>query len=332
MSDKTGIEKAALLLLTLGPDRAAEILKLMSPTQVQTVGMTMASLDDVKSEEVDEVLEEFIETIKNQTSLGVDSDDYIRDMLIDALGEDKAGHVIDRIMIGRNSKGLEQLKWMEPRAISELIRFEHPQIIAVLLSLLDADLAAEVLTFIPANMHADILMRIATVEGVQPSALKELDAIMERQLSGSQNVQSSNVGGIDRVANILNFIEGSVANEIMEKIEETDAELNQQIQDKLFVFADLVGLDDRGTQALMREISTDQLMLALRGAEDSLKEKIFNNMSKRAADMLRDDLEAAPPVKVSEVEMAQKEILVVAKRLADSGEISLGGGGGDDLI
>lgn len=292
----------------------------------------MQDLGNISNEMVDGVLEEFIVTIKDKTALGVDSDAYIRDMLTNALGADKAGSIIDRILLGRDSKGIDQLKWMDARAIADLVRFEHPQIVAIILSLLDADQAGAVLGLLPENMRSDSLMRIATLEGVQPAALRELDEMMEKQLTGGENAQASAIGGIDTAANILNFIDGAVSEAMMEEISENDAELSQKIQDKMFVFSDLIEVDDRGIQALLREVSTDQLLLALRGVDDGLKEKIFGNMSKRAAEMLRDDLEAAPPTKLSEVEQAQKDILSIARKLADAGEIALGSGGGDDLI
>ncbi|BCG64096.1 MAG: flagellar motor switch protein FliG [Methyloprofundus sp.] len=325
-------QKASLLLLTLGQDRAASVLKNMGPKEVHLIGTTMAGLANITNEMVDEVLEEFIVTIKSQTALGVDSDAYIRDMLTNALGADKAGSVIDRILLGRDSKGIDQLKWMDARAIADLVRLEHPQIVAIILSLLDPDQSAEVLSLLPENMRSDLLMRIATLEGVQPAALRELDEIMEKQLTGGDNTQASAIGGIDTAANILNFIDGAISEVMMEEVGENNAELSQKIQDKMFVFADLIEVDDRGIQTLMREISTDQLLLALRGVEDGLKEKIFGNMSKRAAEMLRDDLEAAPPTKLSEVEQSQKDILSIARKLADSGEIALGSGGGDELV
>ncbi len=325
-------DQAALLLLAVGQDRAASVLKHMGPKEVQIVGMTMANLGPISSEMVDTVLEDFITQIKDETGLGMDSDNYIRSMLTEALGADKAGSIIDRILLGGNSKGIEQLKWMDIRSIADLLRLEHPQIVATILCLLDSDQSAEVLALLPENMRSDLLMRIATMDSVQPSAIKELDDMMEKQLTGSDSVKSSNIGGIDAAANILNFMEGSISEEMMETVNENNAELGQQIQDKMFVFADLINVDDRGIQTLLREVSTDQLLLALRGVEDGLKEKIFGNMSKRAAEMLRDDLEAAPPTKLSEVEQAQKDILSIAKKLADSGEIMLGSGGGDELV
>lgn len=328
----TQTEKASLLLLAMGQEQAASVLKNLGPKEVQIIGATMASLTNISGESMDSVLEEFILTIKMQTGVGVDSDDYIRNMLTSALGEEKAGGLIDRILLGKNSKGIEQLKWMDARAVADLIRLEHPQIITIILSLLDADQSAEVLSLLPENQRSDILMRIATLEGVQPAALKELDSIMEKQLTGSDNVQASAIGGIDAAANILNFLEGSISETVMTEVGEIDTELGDKIQEKMFVFADLIEVDDRGIQVILREVSTDQLLLALRGVDDALKEKVFSNMSSRAAEMLRDDLEAAPPTKLSDVEQAQKDILTVARKLADSGEIMLGGGGGDELV
>lgn len=325
-------EKAALLLLAVGQDRAASVLKNMGPKEVQIVGSSMASLGSISSEMVDLVLEDFIVQVKGETGLGFDSDSYIRNMLIDALGADKADSIIDRILLGGNSKGIEQLKWMDTRSIADLVRVEHPQIVATIMSLLDSDISADVLALLPEIMRSDIIMRIAKMETVQPAAIKELDDMMEKQLTGSDSVKASSVGGIDAAANILNFMEGNLSEELMTSIGETDSDLSQQIQDKMFVFADLISVDDRGIQTLLREVSTDQLLLALRGVDEGLKEKIFGNMSKRAAEMLRDDLEAAPPAKLSEVELAQKDILGIAKKLADTGEIMLGSGGGDELV
>lgn len=329
--DLTYAQRAALLLLAVGQDRASAVLKHMGPKEVQLIGSTMAGLGPISPEMVDGVLEEFITTVKNETGLGINSDEFIRNMLTGALGADKAGNIIDRILLGANSKGIEQLKWMDTRSIADLIRLEHPQIVAIILSLLDSDQAADVLSLLPENMRSDLLMRIATMEGIQPAALKELDEIMEKQLTGSDGMKSSSVGGVDTVANILNFMDGSVSEAIMEDINDNNAVLGQEIMDKMFIFEDLATVDDRGIQTLLREISTDRLLLALRGVDDNLKAKIFGNMSRRAAEMLKDDLEAAPPARLSEVESAQKEILGIAKKLADAGEIMLGGSS-DELV
>ncbi len=327
-----GTERAAILLMSLGEQDAAQVLRQLGPKEVQKVGTAMANLTNVSKDEVGVVLHDFVELVENQTALGVGSDDYIRTVLIDALGEDKAGSMIDRILMGRNSKGLEALKWMDPRSVAEVIRQEHPQIIAIVLSYLDSDHAADVLSMLPERARPDVIMRIASLDGIQPSALLELDEIMEKQFSTNTNVKSSSVGGTKAAADILNFLDSSVESEVMDNIKEVDSELSQVIEDHMFVFDNLGGVDDRSIQTLLREVSSDSLLLALKGADDELKELFFKNMSKRASEMLRDDMEARGPVRLSEVEAAQKEILGIARRLADSGDIMLSGGGGEEFV
>ncbi|MET0105204.1 MAG: flagellar motor switch protein FliG [Sedimenticola sp.] len=325
-----GVDRAAILLLALGEKDAASLLSHMGPKEVQELGAAMTGLSNVSTDQMEGVMRSFVKTLKTQTSLGMDSDKYIRNVLTQALGSDKASGVIDRILLGRAGKGLDQLKWMDPRAIAEMIRLEHPQIISIVLSFLDPDQAAEVLGELPQRARSDILMRIATLEGIQPNALQELDQILEKQFSGASNVKSSSMGGVKTAANILNLLDSS--EEVLEEITNADEELSQELQDNMFVFDNLIDVDDRGIQTLLREVASEQLLLALRGADEMLKEKIFKNMSKRAAEMLRDDMEAAAPVKISDVEMAQKEILTVARRLADAGEIMLGGAGGEEFV
>ena len=332
LADIKGVDRAAILLLALGEKDAATILSHMGPKEVQELGLAMATMNQVSTVQMESVMRSFVDTLRNQTSLGLDSDEYIRNVLNQALGADKAGGVIDRILLGRNSKGLEQLKWMDPRSIAELIRLEHPQVIAIVLSFLEPDQAAQVLSAFPDRVRADIVMRIATLDGIQPAALQELDEILDKQFSGASNVKSSSLGGVKTAANILNLVDGAVESGVMEQVSAADADLAQEIQDNMFVFENLIDVDDRGIQTLLREVASDQLLLAMRGADDALKEKIFKNMSKRAAEMLRDDLEAAAPARLSDVEGAQKEILTVTRRLADAGEINLGGAGGEEYV
>jgi flagellar motor switch protein FliG len=319
-------------MLGLGEQHAAEILRHMGPKEVQEIGLAMAGLSNITNSQMELVMQKFVGTIGEQTSLGMGSDQYIRNMLTSALGAEKAGGVINRILLGRNSKGLEQLKWMDARAIAELIRVEHPQIIAIVMSFLDPDQAAGVLAEFPEKMRADVIMRVASLDGIQPAALQELDEILEKQFSGGANVQSSALGGVKKAADILNFVDGAIESKVIEQISESDDELSQQIQDNMFVFENLIDIDDRGMQTLLREVSSDQLLLAMRGAPEPLRDKIFKNMSSRAAEMLKDDLEAAAPVKLSDVEASQKEILTVARRLSEAGEINLGGGAGEAFI
>jgi flagellar motor switch protein FliG len=328
----SGLERSALLMLGLGEQHAAEILRHMGPKEVQEIGLAMAGLSNITNSQMELVMQKFVGTIGEQTSLGMGSDQYIRNMLTSALGAEKAGGVINRILLGRNSKGLEQLKWMDARAIAELIRVEHPQIIAIVMSILDPDQAAGVLAEFPEKMRTDVIMRVASLDGIQPAALQELDEILEKQFSGGANVQSSALGGVKKAADILNFVDGAIESKVIEQISESDDELSQQIQDNMFVFENLIDIDDRGMQTLLREVSSDQLLLAMRGAPEPLRDKIFKNMSSRAAEMLKDDLEAAAPVKLSDVEASQKEILTVARRLSEAGEINLGGGAGEAFI
>ena len=330
--EHSGLEKAAILLRSLGDQEAAEVLKLMNPKEVQKIGEAMAIIGNVNKETLGQVLDDFHEDVSELTELGVGNEDYLRNVLVSALGEDKAGNIIDRILMGHNAKGLETLKWMEPRAIAEIIRLEHPQIISIILSYLEPDQAAAVLQSLPENMRTDVLLRIATLDGIQPSALYELDDMLEKQFSGNtDSIKSSGVGGVKTAANLLNFMDSAMEAELMESVKQTDEELGDQIQDLMFVFDNLVDIDDRGVQSLLREVSSENLIVALKGADEDVKEKILTNMSKRAAEMLRDDLETKGPVKVSEVEVAQKEILTIARRMAESGEINLGGGS-DDYI
>ncbi len=322
----SGAEKAGVLLLTLGEDVAAEILQHMNPKEVQMVGSTMATMNDISRPTVEQVIDDFFDVLESQTALGIGNDSYIRGMLEKALG-DKAGSVVDRILMGSASNGLESLKWMDPKAIAEIIRLEHPQITAIVLSYLEADSAAQVLSFLPENTRAGILMRIATLEGVQPAAIKELDSIMERYFKDNENVKSSMVGGERTAANILNFIDTAIENKLMEQVRTENDELATRIEEMMFVFDNLREVDDRGIQTMMREVSTDLLSLALKGVDDDMQKKFLKNMSSRAAEMLLEDMEAKGPVKLSEVEAAQKEILAVARKLEEAGEITLIGGG-----
>ncbi|PCH64720.1 MAG: flagellar motor switch protein FliG [Gammaproteobacteria bacterium] len=328
----SGTEKAAVFLRSIGEDDAAAVLKHMTPKEVQRVGEAMAALTNVNREEVQTVLDIFVETVEEETGLGIGSRDYVRKMLVGALGEDKAGSLLDRILSGSDTTGLEQLKWLDARGVYEIIRLEHPQIIAIVCSFLEPDQSAEILNLFPDRDQANILLRIATLDGVQPTALTELNDILEKQFSGNQGGQSTMVGGLKTAADILNFVEGSAEAAIMEKIKEQEPDIGQNIEDLMFVFENLVDVDDRGFQTLMREVQTDQLQLALKGADDTLKEKFLSNMSQRAAEMMRDDLEAMGPVRVSDVEAAQKTILTAARVLSDKGEIMLGGGAGDDFV
>jgi flagellar motor switch protein FliG len=322
-----GVERAAVLLLMLGEEGAASVLQHMGPREVQKLGTSMASIRNVSQEQVDGVVERFLEAVGKHTALGVDAESYMREVLVKALGEDKARGLMDRILLGGSTQGLETLKWMDPRSIADMIRNEHPQIMAIVLAYLDGDHAAEVMAHLPARVRPDLLMRIATLDTVQPAALQELNLVLERHVTGNASVKASTVGGVKTAANILNFMESGADSEVMDRMKDVDSGLAQQIQDLMFVFDDLAEIADPSIQALLREISSETLLLALKGADEVVKEKFFKNMSKRASEMLRDDLEAKGPVRVSEVDAAQREVLGVARRMADEGQIVLGKGG-----
>ncbi|MDX1490429.1 MAG: flagellar motor switch protein FliG [Pseudohongiellaceae bacterium] len=323
----TPVDRAAIFLMSMGEKDAAAILKQMGPKEVQKVGSAMSALKSVSQGSVETVLSQFLSECGEQSGLGIGAESYIKNMLVEALGEDRARGLLDRILLGGSSTGINSLKWMDPRSVADVIRHEHPQIQAVVLSYLEPDQSASILAQFPEKVRVEILMRVANLESVQPDALKELNVILEKQFSGKGANPSAAIGGTKTAAEIMNNLEGSIETELMEAIRETDEELSIRIQDLMFVFDNLGEVDDRGIQALLREVSSEVLILALKGADDYLKEKIFSNMSKRAAELLRDDLEAKGPVRISEVESAQKEVLIIARRMADAGEIMLGGGG-----
>ena len=327
-----GPERAAVLLLSLGEEAAAEVLKHMGPKEVQTLGSAMAEVQNIPQASVDSVLASFIEAIGDHTGLGVDSQNYIRSVLVQALGQDKANSLIDRILLGGDSNGLETLKWMEEKTVADMVRNEHPQVVAIVLSYLEPDQSAEILQLLPEGHRVDLLMRISSLDSVQPGALQELNQMIEQQVQGNANMQSASVGGVKTAANILNFVDTNMEGEIMEKLTEVDEELGQSIQDLMFVFDNLSTLEDAACQVLLREGASESLLVALKGADESMREQFFSNMSKRAAEMMRDDLEAKGPVRLSEVEAAQKEIVGIARRLADEGQIMLGGAGGEEFV
>ena len=328
----SGVEKSALLMLSLTPADAAQIFRNLEPKQVQKLGMEMAALADSSQERVSSVHRAFIEDIQKYSNIGLDSEDFVRASLIEALGEDKAGNLVDQIILGSGSKGLDSLKWMDARQVASIIQNEHPQIQTIVLSYLDPEQSAEILTQFPEKNRLDLMMRIADLEEVQPAALQELNEIMEKQFAGQAGAQAAKMGGTKAAADIMNYLDTGIEGPLMDSLRETDEDMSQQIQDLMFVFDNLIDLDDRGTQVLLREVPGEQLQRAIKGADDQLKEKIFKNMSKRAAEMLQDDLEAMGPIRISEVEAAQKEILTIARRLSDAGEIMLGGGGGDEFL
>lgn len=326
----TDIEKAAILMISLGEDDAAEVLRHLGPKEVQKIGVAMSTLDNVAQTSVESVVSDFMDLVSDQTGIGIHNDKYIRRMLNQALGDEKAKTLIDRILMNTNTSGLDTLRWMEPLQVAELIRYEHPQIQAVVVSYIDPDQAASVLGYFDDKVRLDVILRIASLDRIQPVALQELNDMLEQQFSGGSGQSSRILGGVKQTSDIMNFIDSALEEEVMGGIKEVDESLADQIADMMFVFENLIDIDDRGIQVMMREIQTDQLVIALKGADAAMQDKIFKNMSKRAADLLRDELETKGPVRMADVEEAQKEILAIARKLADDGEIMLGGS--EDMV
>ena len=323
----TGAQRAAVLMLLLGEQQAAEIIRFLNPKEVQSLGGAMVSVADLSQEAVNVVLDEFVATLKKQTSLGLGTGDYVEKVLKRALGEDKASSVLSRIMPGQGSKGLEILKWMDARSIAEMIRGEHPQVVAIILSVLEHIVAADVLNFLPAEARPEIIQRIASLDTVQPSAMEELEQIMMKQFSTNSSSKSSSFGGVKAAAQIMNSVKVELESAIMSGLSVIDADLMQKIQDNMFTFENLVSVDNRGIQAIMRTAEPDMLMVALKGAPDYVKDKFLDNMSARARVMFVDDMESKGPLRITEVEEAQKNIMRMARKLSDAGELVLAGGG-----
>ena len=327
-----GIQKAAILMLAIGETEAAEVMKFLGPREVLKLGAAMATMKSVQHEQVVSVLESFRAQTELNSTVGLDSDEYIRQVLTKALGDDKASVLLSRILGGKDASGIESLKWMDASSVSELIRNEHPQIIATILVHLERYHACEVIGHFTERLRNDVVLRIATLDGVQPAALRELNDVLTKLLSGNDNVKKSSLGGVRAAAEILNFMSGEQEGSVMDNIKNYDNDMAQKIMDEMFVFDNVIDIDDRGIQLLLREVQSDMLIIALKGASQDLRDKIFRNMSQRAGEMMREDLESKGPVRLSEVEAQQKQILQIVRRLADEGQIVLGGKGEDSFV
>jgi flagellar motor switch protein FliG len=330
--NESGLEDAAILLMSLGEEDAAEVFRHLEPKEVQRLGETIARMKSVSHEKVDGVLARFTSVASEQSVLVANNDEYVRSVLRKALGDDKANLLIDRILQGSDIAGIESLKWMEAAAVAELLRNEHPQIVAAILVHLDHDQASSVLKRFAERQRNEVLVRIATLDGIQPSALKDLNDVMNKVLAGGDKMRKATLGGVKTAAEILNMLGTSIETAVLDYIREADGDLAQKIMDNMFTFDDLDKLDDKGIQALMKEVQSESLVVALKGASVELRDKIFKNMSTRAAETLREDLESRGPVRLSEVEAEQKEMLKIVRRLADEGQIVLGGGGDDEFV
>ncbi|MEC8029421.1 MAG: flagellar motor switch protein FliG [Pseudomonadota bacterium] len=331
-SQLTGTQKSAILMMLLGEEEASEILKNLGPKEVQHLGSAMYSVQGLDQDTVNRVLDEFLDIIKEQTSLGLGAGNYIRNVLMKALGEDKAQSVLSRITPSSSDRPIEILDWMDARAISELIVDEHPQIIALIISYLDFSMGADVLNLLPDDLQPEIIRRIATLETVQPDALSELEDVMQRKFKANTTLRASQVGGVKAAAKIMNFTNQNMEARIMKHIGKDDKILMQSIQESMFVFETLILSDDKSLQTLLRNVETELIVLALKGADEALRDKLFSCMSSRAAANIMDEMEALGPVRLAEVQEAQKQIIAVARRLSDEGTIVLAGRGGDDFV
>ena len=326
MSNISGAQRAAVLMLLLGEQQASEIIKFLNPSEVQALGGAMVAVSDVSQEAVNEILDDFVATIKKQSSLGLGTTDYVEKVFKRALGDDKAASVLGRILPGQSTKGLEILQWMDARSIADMIKTEHPQVTAIILSVLDHQVAADVLNFLPDETRAEIIQRVASLETVQPSAMQELESIMKLQFSNNTSSKSSSFGGIKAAAQIMNSTKTALEASIMKGLEKIDADLMMRIQDNMFTFENLSAVDNKGIQVLMRAVDNNQLMIAMKGASEEVKARFFDNMSERARGMFKDEMDAKGLMRLSDVEEAQKQIMRSARKLSDSGELVLGGG------
>lgn len=331
-TELTGAHRAAVFLLGIGESAAAAVLKQMSPREVQLVGEAMARLETVSRDVFAKVAQSFTEEVSRIDPSGVGAEDYTRRVLTVALGESRARNLFNKMMQGSDAKGFDALRWMDPRSIAAILRKEHPQIVAIVLSHLEAEQASAVITLLPDEFRSDVVLRIAKLENIDAEVFEELDEMLQQQLGSQQRIPPTSVEGMRVAAGILNHLDSEVENQIMENLRQVDEILGEKIGDLMFVFDDLVQLDDRAMQRLLREVSTDSLAIALKGSDTRVMDKFMKNMSTRAAEMLKDDIEYRGPVKLSEVEFAQKEIITTAGKLAEDGEITLGNKGGETLV
>ena len=324
--DDQGLEDAAILLISMGEEGAADVFRHLTPKEVQSLGEKIARTKTISRDRYERVLLRFEEQVHDAGLLELDTDEYVRRVMRRALGDDKANLLIDRIVRVNDAPGIDNLKWMDPAAVADLLRREHPQIVAVILVHLEPEQVSEVLRRFPEGHRNEVMIRLATLDGVQPAALKELSDVLSKVLAGGDRMRKANMGGVKSAAEVLNLLGTAIEASVLDYIRETDSELAQKITDSMFTFDDLMRVDDRGIQALLKEVQSESLLVALKGATDDLREKIFRNMSSRAAEMLREDLASRGPVRVAEVEAEQKEILQIARRLSDEGQLMLGGG------
>lgn len=328
----TGAEKAAVLLMNLGEDLAGEVMMFMTPTEMQIVGSNLVKREKVSLQVGREVISEFMEAM-GDGDMAVEGLDYARSLLTKALGEEKAAHILDRITLDVKGEGIESIRLMDPAVVADIISGEHPQIIALIMVHLNPEKAAEILDHLgDERLKGEVMLRVATLSRIPEDAVKDLEDVITEQMMSARTSQGSMVEGVKLAAEIINQLDSSMETGVMEVIEKSSPDLATQIQEKMFVFTDLLEVDDRGIQQIIKEITTDVLTIALKGAEEELRDKFLKNMSERAAEMLVDDMEAKGPVRLSDVEKAQQEIIKVAKRLEQEGTIIRGGKGGEVFV
>jgi flagellar motor switch protein FliG len=327
-----GLNNAAILIMSLGEEAAAQVFKHLSPKDVHSLGETISNLRSVSRDRVEKVLSQFANRVSSQSLLVGDTSNYVRNVLKRALGEDKAGMLLDRIMEGHDDSGIESLKWMDALSVAELLKNEHPQIIAAIMVHLDCEQSANILKAFSDRLRNDVLVRIASLEGIQPAALQDLNDVLYRSLSGGESLLKTNLGGVKCAAEIINFMGATLESHVIEAIRIEDHDLAQKISDLMFVFEDLLKLDDKAIQLALKEIPSDKWVLAIKGASFELSEKILGNLSTRAAQSMREELESLGPVRLSDVEAQQKEIIKTVRQLADEGQIVLGDTGGDSYV
>ena len=330
--DDSGVEDAAILLMSLGEEEAAEVFKHLAPKEVQRLGETIARMKAVSRERLEGVIDRFVSMASAESVLVPDTDEYVKAVLRKALGEDKANLLIDRILQGSDISGIESLKWMDAQSVAELLRNEHPQIVAAILVHLEFDQAADILKQFGERQRNEVMLRVATLDGIQPAALKDLNDVLSKVLAGGERTRKSSLGGVKPAAEILNMLGSSVETSVLDYVREADNDLAQKIMDSMFTFDDLEKLDDKGVQALLKEVQSESLVIALKGATPEMREKVFRNMSSRAAETLREDLDSRGPVRLSEVEAEQKEMLKIVRRLIDEGQIQMASGGDDQFV
>ena len=308
----TGTQKSAILMMLLGEEEASEIIRNLSPKEVQHLGSAMYSVQGLDQDTVNKVLDEFLEIIKQQTSLGLGSDSYIRNVLTKALGTDKAQSVLGRITPTSSNRPIEILDWMDARAIAEMVLDEHPQIISLIISYLEPSVSADVMNMLPVDLQADVIRRVATLETVQPDALRELEMVMQQKFAANTSLRASQVGGVKAAAALMNFTQQDTEQRIMKVLGKDDKDLMQAIQENMFLFENLIESDDRSLQTLLRSVETEDIVVAMKGADEALRDKLFACMSSRAAANIMDEMEALGPVRLTEVQDAQKAIINVA--------------------